>query len=172
MHKQKKGSLSLSMNAIVIVVLAFVMLGLGLTMTNMIFTGANQPLQDALGSLDLNAEPTPSNPLTISDNLVLSRRNAFTQKIGFFNRDNSEVIGGQIEFNQCINAEDGDKAEVPSVQSLGDERIGPSATGEFVVSIRPSNDMLTNQDYICTIRLINDEDEPVFSKTISVRVTN
>ncbi len=179
MYRQKKGSLSLSMNAIVIVVLAFVMLGLGLTMTNMIFTGANQPLQDALGSLDLNAEPTPSNPLTISDNLVLSKRSPFTQKIGFFNRDNQVVEGGQIQFEKCISAEDGSDVNVPAVNSLGSSTIGASQSGEFVVSIEPSSDddgddggMLTGNNYICTIQLVDEDENEVFSKTLSIQVTN
>jgi len=85
--RNKKGDLALSVNAIVIVVISFVVLGLALTLTRSIFKFAGERAESVIPLTELEAKPTPENPITISDTVAITRNGKQTLSVGYYNKN-------------------------------------------------------------------------------------
>lgn len=156
----KKGSLELSITAIVVIVIAFVVLGLGLTLTRTIFKGAEEQLPKAIALTELEAEPTPTNPITISDRIELSRGKTKELKIGYYNTDADSHENVYLTITGCIAsaAVAQDKINPDTLPTLTSEpqTVNPSDAAAYNV-ILTENDLLGGFTYICTIAAVSGE---------------
>jgi hypothetical protein len=150
----KKASLSLSITAIVVIVIAFVVLGLGLSLTKLIFEGAEEKLPGAFDLTQLEKEPKPDNPITISDRVQIGRGQTEELKIGYYNTNadpHSEVV---LVIKGCTASSDEatatiSAATIPKLTSIP-QRVGASQAVAYK-AILTERELLGGHNYICTI---------------------
>ncbi len=146
----KKGSLSLSITAIVVIVIAFVVLGLGLGLTKDIFSAAQDKLPEAISLTDLEAEPTSSNPITLSNQVKIDRQKTKELQVGFYNKGSGTAVGATFSVVSCL-AEGNkpvDAAQLPSITSFSQD-VGASQAEAYQVRMKENG--LPANTYICLI---------------------
>lgn len=159
----KKGTLALSITAIVVIVIAFVVLGLGLSLTRTIFKGAEEKLPEAFAVTRLEAEPTPGNPITISDRIEIGRGKTKELTIGYYNTDADPHPGVFLAITGCqasaLAAQEVISEEtLPSMTSISQD-VNPSEAVAYKV-ILTENGLLGGFNYICTIAATSDPADP------------
>ena len=146
----KRGSLDLSITAIVVIVIAFVVLGLGLSLTKTIFKGAQDKLPEAFAVTQLESEPTSENPITIAQTVEISRTDAKTMSIGFYNRGENTAVGATFLIQSCLKKDQTavEADELPSIASIS-QNVPPSSAQGYSIILTENG--LTAGTYICTI---------------------
>lgn len=161
----KKGSLELSIVAIVVIVIAFVVLGLGLTLTRTIFKEAGKKLPEAFAVTQLEAEPTPANPITISDRIEIGRDKTNELKIGYYNQDADTHTKVYLTITGCRASDPVAQAKTtpdtfPTLTSI-EQDVGPSEAIAYKVILK-ENGLLGGYNYICTIAAVSgDPNNPI-----------
>tara|TARA_Y100000310_G_scaffold321278_1_gene378686 strand:+ start:544 stop:1098 length:555 start_codon:yes stop_codon:yes gene_type:complete len=145
----KKGALSLSITAIVVMVIAFVVLGLGLSLTRTIFKGAEEKLPEAFAVTKLEAQPTASNPITITGTVTIGRKKSKTMDVGFYNKGSNTAFGAKFAIQSCMDTSDSEvKKNLPSMSSIS-AKVGASESKGYSLILNENG--LAAGTYICTI---------------------
>ena len=173
MHK--KGSLSLSITAIVVIVIAFVVLGLGLSLTKTIFKGAEAKLPEAFAVTQLDAEPTPDNPITMPDKVELGVNKVKELKVGYYNSDANTHDGVSLSISSCEASSDAARDSInidtlPTITSI-QQNVDPSSSVAYKV-ILSENKLLGGSNYICTIDAVDQAGVTWESKQFFLYVTS
>ena len=147
--RSKKGSLSLSITAIVVMVIAFVVLGLGLSLTRTIFKGAEEKLPEAFAVTKLEAQPTASNPITITGTVSIGRKKSKTMDVGFYNKGSGTATGATFTMVECLQ-KGGTKVSknLPTFASIS-ANVGASEAKGYSLILNENG--LAADTYICTI---------------------
>lgn len=154
MIRAKKGDLALSVNAIVIVVISFVVLGLALTLTRTIFRFAGERAESVIPLTELEAKPTPENPITISDTVAIIKGGTLTLSVGYYNKNDYPAEQAKFTIVECQN-------EISRTLDKGDEQpviISPvqkvpqsEARGFKLILSAKDRPKLQSGQYICTV---------------------
>lgn len=147
--RSKKGSLSLSISAIVVMVIAFVVLGLGLSLTRTIFKGAEEKLPEAFAITKLEAQPTASNPVTITGTITIGRKQSKTMDIGFYNKGSGTATGATFSMVECLQKGGTQvSTNLPTIASIS-ANVGASESKGYSLILNENG--LAADTYICTI---------------------
>ena len=147
--RSKKGSLSLSITAIVVMVIAFVVLGLGLSLTRTIFKGAEEKLPEAFAITKLEAQPTASNPITITGTISIGRKKSKTMDIGFYNKGSGTAFGAKFNLVECLETGGSKVAKNLPFIASGSAKVGASEAKGYSIIINENG--LAAGTYICTL---------------------
>lgn len=166
--RNKKGDLALSVNAIVIVVISFVVLGLALTLTRSIFKFAGERAESVIPLTELEAKPTPENPITISDTVAITRGGKQTLSVGYYNKNDFEARKARFSIYNCQNDQGRDVSEDkrPAISSPS-ETVKASEAKGYKIILTENN--LDSGTYICTALVHNAEQVSVTSSELSER---
>ncbi|MBI4440867.1 hypothetical protein HY639_01750 [Candidatus Woesearchaeota archaeon] len=146
----KKGDLALSVNAIVIVVISFVVLGLALTLTRSIFKFAGERAESVIPLTELEAKPTPDNPITISDTVSITRNGKQTLSVGYYNKNDYPAVNARFSMAICQD-EDGETIDAdkrPIITSPAQTTKASEAKGYKIIL---TENGLESGVYICTV---------------------
>ena len=144
----KKASLSLSITAIVVIVIAFVVLGLGLGLTKTIFGKGESELIKAFDITELEKEPTSSDPITISSEFNIDRKESKTLSIGFYNKGEGSATGAAFTISGCLKGGEEVADNLPTIDSVPAD-VGPSEGKGYSIIFYENG--LPAGTYICTI---------------------
>ena len=97
----KRATLSISIGAIVVIVIAFVVLGLGLTLTRTIFKGSGEKVVDIISDIDIGKEATSSEPIIVSDEIIIKRGGQKGLEVYFYNVDPFDHDNVYIDIERC-----------------------------------------------------------------------
>ncbi len=153
----KKGDLALSVNAIVIVVISFVVLGLALTLTRSIFKFAGERAESVIPLTELEAKPTPDNPISISDSVSITKGGKQTLSIGYYNKNDYTAEAAMFSIAMCQD-ELGSSvllSDQPTLTSPA-QTVKPSEQGGYKV-ILIEKGKLQSAVYICTVAVHNSD---------------
>lgn len=176
----KKGDLALSVNAIVIVVISFVVLGLALTLTRNIFKFAGEKAASVIPLTDLETQPTPENPISINEEIPLSKGGELAQSIGFYNTKSDSVARARFDITDCLytdpttgtqkSQKDVNPDKLPLVISTN-KNVGASEKAAYKIIINERG-MTSGLRYICdlVVRDSSDKTKIYETKQIFIRV--
>lgn len=152
----KKAALSLSVNAIIVFVLAFAMLGVGLTVTQL-FSGK---IQESIETLDVSQltieQPSSSKPITLPNNVMLTRKGEEKIQFGFYNTNPTTAYAATVGVANCKYIDettgtqiDVSDTEIPVVLSTSEDVPASEASGYLVVIKDHAG--LNAGTYVCTL---------------------